>query len=373
MDKIEKYKNSIKSIIPEVINKISGPMAGYILTGKKEFNGMTILLLGEYHNINILCNPCLIEEKCIEIIELPQFISDKLNPNIVDLYIENEYETQKKSFTISKEAKGILSILGAKYFRKNKYIRTHISDVRERYLADILYEYNFNSIRNIIENTIYFFKNKNIGEILKYKKAIIDYLLVLKALNYLINSLVGDEFTFKKLTQKILDLFKINRQINKVIESHNNTKITNMMNYYKEYLLKNIKRDENTISENEINNLFKILKTLTINDDNNITDDQLLNNIEKIQNINLNILVQFKYFLQDFFNVCVDYYIFFRSLRKFDGKLQKNIIIYVGNAHATNIIQLYLKSKIFKLKNINKINYLKNESKGLINSCVTVI
>jgi len=375
----EKYKNSIKSVIPSVINKISGPISSYILTGKKEFKGVTIMLMGEIHFNNSYCNPCLIEDKCINAVELPQFISNKIKPNIIDLYVEvryNPYLKTNNGFAINKEnvegKKRRLDLFGAKYFRRNKYIRGHMSDLRNNMLGYLYYNDN-NKMKYIFETAVYYHNKKNNGEILKLRTDLLEYFFILDVLLQTIKPNKGNDFTFENFYREIFDKFKINKQQEKAIESHDNNKnITEIVNYFREYIKKILNVEKQMIPSKEITELIKTLNNITIKS-NDVADRIIIKNIEIIKNIDFNLVIKLIYMLINLFTKAMDYYIFFRSLRKFDNKLQDNIIIYCGDLHITNLLKLYLKTKLFKLKNINDMTNNTYNSFNLINSCITVI
>jgi len=339
----EKYKNTMLEYIPRVINRISNVGSGYLLVGRKIFAGINILLVNL--NMNIQCDNCDVVNKCLNLIDVPEFLTTK---NIIaDLYLPN-FNQIYDQFTSRYESNKNIRI-HSNYYSKNNELKTIIylswdKKIALNYVMKILKASDIKTSLSLIP--------------LDIKQTLYYFFLDINMLRKLINYKETEIFDYRNFFNIVVDKTKINKQLAELEKNYKNKEIQN--------IVANIKKNFNTMLNDHIieeHNMEDILKLSFLYDIDDTYDENKflqLMIILKENNVSVSNLQIFNTNMQNMVNISKNYYILLRTLRMFDGKKQSNIIVvsedYWQLFYHVNTLLLfvYLQTKLFKVKYINK-------------------
>lgn len=374
LEKIKK-KNFMKvdylsQLFPKLIDTISEARNLYLLKGRGVFSTQEILLLGENHYLNDHCARC--DKNCIEASMIITYCMYALRPNQLDFYIEkpyNPYNISNKFLSYdSSDTPSRLTVLynSFRHLINSKYpatenLRMHAVDVRDAfnekdellvalsYLVFFTYEMLGHAIYDIMKN---FYDEEKEKVFYKKGKEKID--LYCENLR-LVRKFLQEENYIKLIKiilsgdSQIMDLLKINKQKDRVIESHGSSKDIKRA-------VEKLDKDFRLVFEAEKEVLKFLMSLRDILDEikDITTNKKYINKFFKLIKRKLHLQVlsdstenDILYTLMSILSNYVDMYSTFRMLRKFDNKEQKNIIFYGGAAHVWNIKERLIRSEYF--------------------------
>lgn len=345
----DKYKNTIIEYIPRIINRISNVNGAWILVGRKIFKNINILLLNV--NQNITCDDCTISNRCLNIIDIPEYLSEKIKSTMIDVYIPY-LDTISDPF--------VKKYGGNKIFNDN--VRMHFYNFTVKHeLNDMMF------ISRDYYTEFYYcdviLKSTNMSESIaqtpiNIKRGIYFFFIHLNNFRKKIEYTEDERFSYKKFFDFVIDKSGSKKNIDNLEKEYNSNEIG--------VVIQNIKKNfNNIISDNiiEEHNMEEFLK-LTIIYDKFIPRDydekQFYNLMMVLKNnlISINNLKIFNENMYKMFRIYKNYLILLSSLRMLNKKKQSNVIIInaIDSLFSTHkfLLYVYLQTKLFKIKYINK-------------------
>jgi hypothetical protein len=319
-------------IIPKQFDIIQGPISAHCYFGQQQFTSMTILLFGDEHSLP----PNIYIDKAINIIDLPLYLSKLM---LLDLYVELPYDIINKKLGHQCEYfpdgyETNLPKIELKYLNKSiKNLRIHATDVR--------YRPEFIGHNNSILSLYLPLYNLYLMLYQYETDVIFDY--ITNDRFELIKKLLKT-FDKQKIEDEMYKCFKIEKQRAKFFESHNYQfhvhEIDNLIHKWYDAKLCNL----------EINSIgfIKLIELL-----------EKVNNVQQFIDLwcyenNKVSIMKFMWNFKCWIEFNMDLYTVYRLMRKFDDKLQQNVIVFAGQQHIININEIF--SHLYKYFT-SKYNY----------------
>lgn len=370
-----KKAEHISELFPKLIDTVSGARRIMLVKGRHEFKDIEMLLLGEHHAENKNCKRC--EKNCLEITDVVSYIMYSIAPRKLDFYLETKYnpygKTDIEKFRDGKSSSEII------ISRIDKFYETYIHLLRTKYQGTENLRLHSGDVRNIFvndeENKIYTSMGKSF-----YIATTMTYMLLGHDLDIMMSKyinkyneirysdnkeffdayireleffrqvmkehrdIIRDVFTGQ---QNIMEFTKIEVQKQKLLKSWDNADVI------KDYVKSIEKYHEKIFSDGTEALEFYDNMTQLLDDIDHIKDKERYMNKFLHSLFNDRKLSEFGVKQNDIaggiLQIYMDLYILFRMLRKFDGKIQDNIVFFGGYFHTKNIADALLNTGMFKL------------------------
>ena len=336
----------------EKLKYISGPVSVAKLKGKINGIDKDILLFGDVHKIPNAQTEC----KDPNSVTIKQYLNDIFSKSKtkIDFFLEIG-KSPEDSKMVEPYTKNYIQQLGI-FFKnkKDKYknARFHFSDIRNDFdLFDFVYGIS-KQINNFLANTFFFIDEINY---------ILDYLdEVIKYINIVTSGLKNNKFNFERNMNNEYtnsDIYNFYKDVNKILFKIKNKKIEANNRSILKILLKNLITD--------INNFKKECSLIK----NNLESSLFYSVKEEIE-LSSKIKLKFNEIstkLSVFFTTINDLYILRRFL---DKDYITNAIVYTGNNHTANLMNILVNYFDFRITNIfstdsYKLNVDKNYIKNI--------
>lgn len=350
--------------------KISG------ISGLKVFTNdlRTIILCGDVHEMKRQdnttsfgkeCDDCTLENKCIYIADLPQYMGRKLPNEIIDFYVEEYYDPIKKKFgkfvshgtniseqAIKRRERSLTKIpLLYKECLEEKIcdppnMRVHATDTRDYrfenlkhlrfYINNIFQIYKIPEF-NTIEKTL-----DTLEEAINYKEidVLIPNITIIKEFfDYIlendVDTIIKKEFARTRIDKQIE---KLNPKDKLIVDAVMKNTYEILSDFY----------NENVKNEIRTNKFYIFLKNFK---GNNI-HDLMIEFYYSVNDFN-EFIHETSYFLKDeilypFFTSFMDAYTVLRMHKLMDGKVQNNIIAFEGLGHIEIISRILKMTGLYK-------------------------
>ena len=336
----------------EKLKYISGPVSVVKLKGKINGIDKDILLFGDVHKIPNAQTEC----KDPNSVTIKQYLNDIFSKSKtkIDFFLEIG-KSPEDSKMVEPYTKNYIQQLGI-FFKNNKdkykNARFHFSDIRNDFdLFDFVYGIS-KQINNFLANTFFFIDEINY---------ILDYLdEVIKYINIVTSGLKNNKFNFERNMNNEYtnsDIYNFYKDVNKILFKIKNKKIEANNRSILKILLKNLITD--------INNFKKECSLIK----NNLESSLFYSVKEEIE-LSSKIKLKFNEIstkLSVFFTTINDLYILRRFL---DKDYITNAIVYTGNNHTANLMNILVNYFDFRITNIfstgsYKLNVDKNYIKNI--------
>ena len=336
----------------EKLKYISGPVSVAKLKGKINGIDKDILLFGDVHKIPNAQTEC----KDPNSVTIKQYLNDIFSKSKtkIDFFLEIG-KSPEDSKMVEPYTKNYIQQLGI-FFKNNKdkykNARFHFSDIRNDFdLFDFVYGIS-KQINNFLANTFFFIDEINY---------ILDYLdEVIKYINIVTSGLKNNKFNFERNMNNEYtnsDIYNFYKDVNKILFKIKNKKIEPNNRSILKILLKNLITD--------INNFKKECSLIK----NNLESSLFYSVKEEIE-LSSKIKLKFNEIstkLSVFFTTINDLYILRRFL---DKDYITNAIVYTGNNHTANLMNILVNYFDFRITNIfstdsYKLNVDKNYIKNI--------
>tara|TARA_B100001093_G_C26792529_1_gene999607 strand:- start:150 stop:1280 length:1131 start_codon:yes stop_codon:yes gene_type:complete len=336
----------------EKLKYISGPVSVAKLKGKINGIDKDILLFGDVHKIPNAQTEC----KDPNSVTIKQYLNDIFSKSKtkIDFFLEIG-KSPEDSKMVEPYTKNYIQQLGI-FFKNNKdkykNARFHFSDIRNDFdLFDFVYGIS-KQINNFLANTFFFIDEINY---------ILDYLdEVIKYINIVTSGLKNNKFNFERNMNNEYtnsDIYNFYKDVNKILFKIKNKKIEANNRSILKILLKNLITD--------INNFKKECSLIK----NNLESSLFYSVKEEIE-LSSKIKLKFNEIstkLSVFFTTINDLYILRRFL---DKDYITNAIVYTGNNHTANLMNILVNYFDFRITNIfstdsYKLNVDKNYIKNI--------
>ena len=336
----------------EKLKYISGPVSVAKLKGKINGIDKDILLFGDVHKIPNAQTEC----KDPNSVTIKQYLNDIFSKSKtkIDFFLEIG-KSPEDSKMVEPYTKNYIQQLGI-FFKNNKdkykNARFHFSDIRNDFdLFDFVYGIS-KQINNFLANTFFFIDEINY---------ILDYLdEVIKYINIVTSGLKNNKFNFERNMNNEYtnsDIYNFYKDVNKILFKIKNKKIEANNRSILKILLKNLITD--------INNFKKECSLIK----NNLESSLFYSVKEEIE-LSSKIKLKFNEIstkLSVFFTTINDLYILRRFL---DKDYITNVIVYTGNNHTANLMNILVNYFDFRITNIfstdsYKLNVDKNYIKNI--------
>lgn len=319
------------------------------------YNDCYFILLADSHFSK---NECKNKNNVVKIENLAKEINKNLPSSIIDFYIENMYDHLSKTKFTPPESTNITTPHQSEYTIdrvRDKYkdclidkkkcpknIRIHATDIRYSdklfieclnlfyetpdLLNQIQTKNNYKKIKNVIDEFLNFSKKTDFVINFKQIKSFILNIMDSDVSTIIDNIITDDIYKYKK-SFELLDPIIVNIGLNYLTNYLSNFKKDQKQKYYIfDPLYKALKKSDNI--ESFIYHTFP----------QNINNSDIyptLNNFYHSMTIILNL------FIYPYFTVLMDVYTFYRMHRKMNKQPQKYVIYYAGDAHITNLSNMF--------------------------------